>query len=224
MNTLPKNLQRDLVFWGGYSEGSTTFVDLMKLHTVTPNNSPTKQRRCQSAGTTFNGSNQNIAITDASDLEPGSNVSFTLATWYKSSSASTYQAIYTSRATGTPTAFIDLYLNWNGGAGTIDSYLWDWGTQIITTSNISANDGKYHLLVLVRDITNTKLNLYFDGYLIANPTLTRTGSTANTDSKYIGGRSSNNYFAGDITNTMFWNGRALNSTEINSLRNSLYIK
>jgi len=113
-----------------------------------------------------------------------SSETFTLSSWFKSSTTSTYQMLFSKETTaGTPWNY-RFYLNLSDGRLVGDINGNSTSTSIVNSTNMC--DGVWHNGVFVRSVAADTLYLYIDGVLITSTTDTTTGLLANNQNCWIG--------------------------------------
>ena len=130
----------------------------------------------------FNGATNNRYINTGQYL---SAETFTLSSWFKSSSTSTYQMLFSKETSvGYPWNY-RLYLNITSGI-----IVADMGTSGPNSKSLSGStnlcNGVWHNAVFVRSVALDTLYLYVDGEQVASTTDTTTGTMANNQNCYIG--------------------------------------
>jgi len=155
----------------------------------------------------FNGINSYITLGNPSTLNVYS--AFTLSTWFKLPSSTTYQSII---ARGRTSAQWDGYeLGFNGGSRTLRATSENAAGSIVTfdlVSNRVVDDGNWHYGVFT--FNGTTGIMYVDGTTAGSSTGTFNN---NNHTNYIGRRENGAYFSGSIANVQIHN-RALSATEI----------
>lgn len=129
----------------------------------------------------FNGTTNNRYIDTGQYL---SSETFTLSSWFKSSTTATYQMLFSKETTtGYPWNY-RMYLVLTSGyiAGDIGTLSSNQG--IAGTTNLC--DGSWHNAVFVRSVDLDTLYLYVDGVLVTSATDTTTGTMSNNQNVYIG--------------------------------------
>ena len=173
-------LEPDL--YASYPESGTSARDLSPNgYTTTLVNGVTySTARAPSFG--FNGATNNRYIDTGQYL---SYETFTLSSWFKSSTTTTYQMLFSKETTtGYPWNY-RLYLQLTQGF-----IVFDMGTSgpnsksVANTTNLC--DGVWHNAVVVRSVALDTLYLYVDGVQVASTTDTTTGAMANNQNCYIG--------------------------------------
>lgn len=161
----------------------------------------------------FNGSSSYITVSDDNTLDLKDN--YTLAAWFKSSSAQS-SALQTIFGKGRAAAATGYALNFtNGASDAVSALASDGGTYNGTlTANVIGNSIWHHVAVTYN---GSVMNLYVDG--VSSATAAATYSLQNsTESLFIGKELSSlpRLFTGKIDDLGIWT-RALSSDEVLSL-------
>jgi hypothetical protein len=155
----------------------------------------------------FNGINSHINIGNPSVLNVYS--AFTLSTWFKLSSSTTFQSLI---ARGRTSNQWDGYeLSFNGGSRTLRATSENAVGSIVTfdlVSNRIVDDGNWHHGVFT--FNGTTGIMYVDGTTAGSSTGT---FNSNNHTNYIGRRENGAFFSGSIANVQIYN-KALSATEI----------
>jgi len=218
---IPKQLQNWLVLWldsngkdlsGNWNNGTLV-------------NSPTKVRVLQNDGLSYNGSTQYIN-TNFSALSTNS---FTLNTWFKTSTAQVNGLLFWTYSAST-TVFFWQDTNWDW-LHKLSFYLRDSnGVQTAQDSTCNSNvmnDGKYHMATLSVNRSDNIVTQYFDWVLTNTISKTFTWNFTNWYTRLVWWYNWSGWQLPDYTwyciNPMIWN-RALSQTEIEMLYISTFIK
>jgi len=185
-------------------------------NTGTCNNSPMWVSGARKEGLSFNGSNQDINLSN--DIPFGSS-NFTLTTWFKTSSntTGTFQQIWNSGYNGGNTD-IEVILNNNlAGFYARDSS----GNSFSSVTSISTvNNGNWHQVIGIRN--GNVFSLYLDGAFQASVTKALGSVDTTSVSPIIGNGASsinNRWFNGTISDVRVYN-RALSAQEVTDLYNN----
>lgn len=203
---IPKILQNGLVMWldwaGKDLSGNGNNWTLV--------NTPTKVRRLQNDGLSYNGSSQRTTFT-----APTLWTTLTLSFWLSYDGAGTgeQQSVMLWGTSGNKATCVRLsggnlqYLNSNFSA-------WVWGAFTFTT-------GKLYHIVVVMDASGGRM--YKDTVQWASDAGTTTLAGTQWSAIASNGNAAQDYWNGKIINPMVWN-RALSATEIDLLHKSTFIK
>lgn len=178
-NGLQLRLEPEL--YASYPGSGTSAYDLSpNRYTATLVNGVTySTARAPSFG--FNGATNYRYIDTGQYL---SSETFTLSTWFKSSTTSTYQMLFSKETTsGTPWNY-RFYLNISDGRLVADINGNSTSTSVVNSTNMC--DGVWHNGVFVRSVAADTLYLYVDGVLVTSTTDTTTGLLANNQNCWIG--------------------------------------
>lgn len=113
-----------------------------------------------------------------------SSETFTLSSWFKSSSTTTYQMLFSKEVVaGSPWNY-RLYLNISDGRLAADISNVSTSTGISGSANLC--NGIWHNGVFVRSVAADTLYLYVDGVLVASTADTTSGTLVNNQNVWIG--------------------------------------
>ena len=164
-----------------YPGSGTSAYDLSPNHyTVTLVNGVTYSTTPGSFG--FNGATNYRYIDTGQSL---SSETFTLSSWFKSSTTALYQMLFSKETTaGVPWNY-RLWLNQTTGYVTGD--IAKTGPNSKGISNLTnLCDGVWHNVVFTRSVALDRLDLYVDGSLSTSATDTTTGAMVNSQNVWIG--------------------------------------
>ena len=114
-----------------------------------------------------------------------SSETFTLSSWFKSSTTALYQMLFSKETTaGTPWNY-RLFLNQTSGSIQADIAVTNLNYNSIGGSTNLCN-GVWHNAVFVRSVALDTLYMYVDGVLVNSQTDTTTGTMANNQNVWIG--------------------------------------
>lgn len=141
----------------------------------------------------FNGTSSKIVKTYSSDteLDPGT-AGMSFSVWFRHPSAVSDIQTILDRFT---TSGYKAYMN---SSGNICLDISDASNNDSACTSSTYNDNNWHFLEGVRDTTNTKINIYIDGKLAKQSTLTATGSISGSSIALTVGASN--------AGAKFWNG------------------
>ena len=173
----------------------------------------------------FNGATNNRYIDTGQYF---SYETFTLSSWFKSSTTTTYQMLFSKETTvGYPWNY-RLYLQLTQGF-----IVCDMGTNGPNSVSVAGStnlcDGVWHNAVVVRSVALDTVYLYVDGSLVTSTTDTTTGALANNQNCYIGisafqggGASPNGSYPmnGQIGQSLIYN-TALTATQVKQNFNAM---
>ena len=165
----------------------------------------------------FDSASDDVVI-DGNELSTGaSNTAYSVAAWVRPDVIEgTAQNIYTEGSSSSDTPFIGLNVNTSGQAAF--SIRNDSNVLVVSTGTDSIVDGKWHLLVGVRD--GNVLNIYVDGKIVATATDATLGNddvTVNQSAIGVLRRTSEaNWFGGGIINVRGWSV-TLTASEVENL-------
>ena len=181
----------------------------------------------------FNGTDAYVRVPDNANLYPGAGP-FTVDAWIKTTQMSAGNAVIlahyecaNSCPNGGANSVYAMYVN---GDGKLIGFLRDSAgtSQAITSAKVVA-DGVYHHFALVRDTTNSQMQLYVDGVVDASAPLTVTGTIKDDDGELdpftigaiIEGGTNHpaQLFAGEVDEVEYFN-RALSASEIQAIVNA----
>ena len=108
---------------------------------------------------------------------------FTLSSWFKSSSTATYQMLFSKEQTGGQPWNYRLWLELTTGKIRGDTANGVSSENLVTSANYC--DGTWHNAVFVRDVAGGNLYLYADGAQVATAAVT-LGSVTNNQNVWIG--------------------------------------
>ena len=154
-------------------------------------------------GITFDGTNDNIVVTQATAFDQTTYQSFTVSTWVKTSiTPSSFSELISVETDGT--SQYDLLVRSTGKAFW---ELYDNTNNPNIESATSINDGNWHYITGVRDVTADKIYLYVDGILQGAGVTDTTTTTLDAARIKFGERTSNsNYdFNGSLDDIKIYN-------------------
>lgn len=114
-----------------------------------------------------------------------SSETFTLSSWFKSSTTATYQMLFSKEQVGGTPWNYRLFLNQTSGSIQGDIAVTNLNYNSIGGSTNLCN-GVWHNAVFVRSVALDTLYIYVDGALINSQTDTTTGSMSNNQNVWIG--------------------------------------
>jgi hypothetical protein len=165
-----------------YPGSGTSCYDLSPNHYTTTlvNGVTYSTARAPSFG--FNGATNNRYINTGQYL---SYETYTLSSWFKSSTTTTFQMLFSKEQTaGWPWNY-RLFLNQTTGYLTGDLAIN--GSNFSSVGyNVNLCNGVWHNAIFVRNVANDTLYLYVDGNSVATATDTTVGATVNNQNVYIG--------------------------------------
>lgn len=171
-------LEPDL--YASYPGSGTSAYDLSANRYTTTLVNGTGFSTARGPSFTFNGSSQYINTGQYISLE-----TFTLSSWFKSSSTATFQMLFSKEQVGGWPWNYRLFLNQSTGYLTGDIAITNLNyTTVAGTTNLC--NGVWHNAVFVRSVALDTLYLYVDGVLITSGTDTTTGTLVNNQNVYIG--------------------------------------
>ena len=165
-----------------YSGSGTSCYDLSpnKYTTTLVNGVTYSTARAPSFG--FNGATNYRYINTGQYL---SSETFTLSSWFKSSTTSTYQMLFSKEQVGGTPWNYRLFLNQTSGSIQGDIAVTNLNYNSIGGSTNLCN-GVWHNAVFVRSVALDTLYIYVDGALVNSQTDTTTGSMSNNQNVWIG--------------------------------------
>lgn len=180
----------------------------------------------------FNGTDAYVRVPDNANLYPGAG-SFTVDAWIKTTQMSAGNAVILAHyecANSCPPGGGSVYAIYVNGNGKLLGVLRDSaGTQQNLTGVTVVADGGYHHIALVRDTTNSQMQLYVDGVVDASAPLTVTGTMKDDDSELDpftigaiiqgGANHPSQLFQGQVDEVEYFN-RVLAASEIQGIFNA----
>lgn len=165
-----------------YSGSGTSCYDLSpnKYTTTLVNGVTYSTARAPSFG--FNGATNYRYINTGQYL---SSETFTLSSWFKSSTTATYQMLFSKEQVGGTPWNYRLFLNQTSGSIQGDIAVTNLNYNSIGGSTNLCN-GVWHNAVFVRSVALDTLYIYVDGALVNSQTDTTTGSMSNNQNVWIG--------------------------------------
>jgi hypothetical protein len=156
-------------------------------------------------GGTFDGTDDNVRIAESVKIDYGTLTdSYSVSAWFKSSMNVSTAATIMAKGTGTTSPF-SLYLN---SSENVCFAIGDGTNTPSACSSSVLNDGGWHYVSGIRNVSSDTLSLYIDGKFITSGTDTTTATTANNDDVSIGnsGTSYTQYdFSGEIDDVRIYN-------------------
>ncbi len=139
----------------------------------------------RNASLDFDGTNDNVVVTDSSDFN-FANDTFSISAWFKTSDTGVRNTIFYRNITS-PTRYVDIFVHtddrlWLETKDSADVYL-----NSISPTGTNYHDGNWHHVVAIRDNDANTLDLYVDGKLSGSTPDTRTGDF-NYEDIYIGSK------------------------------------
>lgn len=165
-----------------YPGSGTSCYDLSpnKYTTTLVNGVTYSTARAPSFG--FNGATNYRYINTGQYL---SSETFTLSSWFKSSTTATYQMLFSKEQVGGTPWNYRLFLNQTSGSIQGDIAVTNLNYNSIGGSTNLCN-GVWHNAVFVRSVALDTLYIYVDGALVNSQTDTTTGSMSNNQNVWIG--------------------------------------
>ena len=114
-----------------------------------------------------------------------SSETFTLSSWFKSSTTALYQMLFSKETTGGTPWNYRMFLNQTSGSIQFDIAVTNLNYNSIGGST-NLCDGVWHNAVCVRSVALDTLYVYVDGALVNSQTDTTTGTMANNQNVWIG--------------------------------------
>lgn len=176
----------------------------------------------------LNGANAYLQVPAHASIQPGTG-SVTLEGWFKLSALPSAGSVghlfsfYDCGGNCDGSSWFDIYIHSNGQLRGVLRDAGDNSQQIVTSTGVT--DAAWHHVVMVRDVANTQFQIYLDGVLSSNATLTVLGSIVDAgdpDPMTIGcARSSNTtslseFFNGALDDLAYYN-RAVSASEVQQL-------
>lgn len=168
----------------------------------------------------FDGADDIASITEGVSMDYLDNIgattdSYSVSAWIKTSTDGSGQYVV-SKDDATGAFPFALYLNTSEQPA---FEIYDGTNQPIANGTTALNDGVWHHLVGIRDVTNDLLRIYVDGIQVDTSSDSTTATTANDDSLYIGSRGNNAQdFDGQIDDVRIYN-YTLTATQVKNLMN-----
>ena len=162
--------------------------------------------------TSFDGSDDNIAISHSSDLSFGTNP-HTISAWAKLDVLANFKTIISKRQAGGTATDYNLSVGANGIVYTYN------GSATAQTATGVISTGSWFHYALVYD--GSAYQLYINGSAVAWASGTTTSGASNSHDVAIGWDRTGNYWDGQIANVALWS-RELSPEEIQSIQNKSY--
>ena len=162
--------------------------------------------------TSFDGSDDNMAISHSSDLSFGTNP-HTISAWAKLDVLANFKTIISKRQTGGTATDYNLSVGANGIVYTYN------GSATAQTATGVISTGSWFHYALVYD--GSAYQLYINGSAVAWASGTTTSGASNSHDVAIGWDRTGNYWDGQIANVALWS-RELSPEEIQSIKNKSY--
>lgn len=160
----------------------------------------------------FNG-NSSIAANNSSSFNTDV---WAVSAWYNTTNTGSIQRLTNKGGlTSSSTNYMCILMD---ATGKIYGTLWDGSAELQCKDNLSTNDGKWHHVVYVRDVSQKKHYLYVDGILKTTSVDTYTGLTNNALFTIGKNGPDNQFWTGKIDDIRIYD-RTLNSSEIIGLYN-----
>jgi len=169
---------------------------------------------------TFDGTDDIVRITEGAGVDFGSTTdNYSVSAWFKTTTNyTTNPGTIVAKNDGTGVYPFDLQINTSEQPCVVMND----GTTRTLCGTATVNDGAWHLITAVRNISTDTVYLYIDGTLVNSQTDPTTASMSNNDDVSIGNSGAGTYttndFAGDIDDARIFN-YSLNSTQIKLLYN-----
>jgi len=160
----------------------------------------------------FNGQNSYINAGNGVSLSPGSG-SYSVTAWFKTSLGLTGENSIINHGNTNDQQFIDTR---DGAIRAVMSDIGNNYVQIITPTANEFNDGNWHQVTMVYDVSTHTLKLFVDGIPRGTNTNIGVGSMNPTSNFQIGMMNNARYFSGFISNIQIYN-TALDASAIQSL-------
>ncbi|OYT15809.1 MAG: hypothetical protein B7C24_11045 [Bacteroidetes bacterium 4572_77] len=152
----------------------------------------------QNMGLAFDGINDYVEIGTPSGITALGQASFTFEAWVNTTTVNTRQCIVGNWDYSSHSIVLELH-----SSGNLRLYV----DATAYNSTAEVDDGKWHHVAGVRDITNNKIIMYVDGIEVYNQNATTTSFTITNPTRI--GRNFNDsfalYFKGDLDEVRLWN-------------------
>ncbi len=157
----------------------------------------------------LNGATQLVEVADSTDVDFGPSVNFTIEAWIKVNSGGSGIILKKNGAGWSPDpggeekAYYSLYTTTNKTVVFDIRDNTNYKYQTLTSIN-SIKPGRWHHIVVVRDIANSQLKMYVNGVHMVSRSLTESGDISNGNRLIIGAgeadgsASYENYFDGQV--------------------------
>ncbi len=221
-----------LVSWWRMNEKvGTTIKDSFGTNTGTSANNASTMTVAGKVGNAldFNGSDDYVTIGNSTSLDFSSSTGLTVSCWVKiNNSADTTRNFLVSKHNGgaNGTFFLEVF-NPSTNTVTIKVMDTDTGTQnSVVESTVTINDGAWHHIVGVANVTNTSMQLYIDGVQKQNVSKSLLSSGIKEEDIpvvfgqfYNAGAYNSLHLNGALDEVCIFN-RALSATEVTALYDS----
>lgn len=165
---------------------------------------------------TFDGGNDHISVPDNTVLEMASGANFTLEAWMRTTdNTAAFKSIVSKGIVGETGYRLGVEGGFLYGETTLGA------ANVTTVGNTAIDDGNWHHVAYVVDVTTGEFTLYLDGFVdaVTNVTLPATPAIGNNFELGIGAAfgaaGPDHFFFGDIDEVRIWS-RILTGTELQS--------
>jgi hypothetical protein len=162
--------------------------------------------------TSFDGSDDNIAISHSSDLSFGTNP-HTISAWAKLDVLANFKTIISKRQAGGTATDYNLSVGANGVV-----YTYNGSATAQTATGVISTGSWFHYALVYN---GSAYQLYINGSAVAWASGTTTSGASNSHDVAIGWDRTGNYWDGQIANVALWS-RELTPEEIQSIQNKSY--